>query len=62
MFFSQYLELSSKTVFNKELRKLPSQYGEFSVMSITKVFTLMESFLGKLLNTRVIQEAMRTHS
>ena len=34
MFFCQYLELSSKTVFNKKLRKLPSQYGEFSVMSL----------------------------
>ena len=28
----KYLELSLKTMFNLNLRKLPSQYGEVSVM------------------------------
>ena len=32
--FCKYLELSSKTMFNLNLRKLPSQYGEVSVMNI----------------------------
>ena len=30
--FCKYLELSSKMIFNINIRKLPSQYGEVSVM------------------------------
>ena len=32
IFFWKYLELSSKTMFDLSLRKLPSQYGEVIVM------------------------------
>ena len=32
IFFFKYLDLSSKKMFNLNLRKLPSQYGEVSVM------------------------------
>ena len=31
-YFCRYLELSSKSIFDINLRKLPSQYGEVSVM------------------------------
>ena len=46
--FCKYLQLSSKTIFNINLRKLPSQYGEVSVMNVSA--TICHSVLIFLLN------------